>query len=121
MRSSAWCPIHRTTRDLLDRDALSRLADGAHVVNIGRGSALVDADLIALLDEGKLSGATLDVFRPEPLPADHPFWGRPDVSVTPHVAGWTVPEDTVAQIAAKIGQLERGLPVTGIVDRTRGY
>ncbi|MBK9117921.1 MAG: glyoxylate/hydroxypyruvate reductase A [Betaproteobacteria bacterium] len=109
------------TTGLLDRAALSRLADGAHVVNMGRGSVLVEDDLIALLDSGKLSGATLDVFRAEPLPPEHPFWRRPEIAVTPHVAGLTIPEDTVAQIAAKIGRLERNLPVTGVVDRERGY
>lgn len=109
------------TAGLLDRAALSRLADGAHVVNMGRGSVLVEEDLLALLDAGKLSGATLDVFRTEPLPPEHPLWRRPEVAVTPHVAGLTIPADTVAQIAAKIRRLEGGLPVTGAVDRGRGY
>jgi len=109
------------TVGILDRAALSRLADGAHVVNIGRGSALVEDDLMALLEGGQLSGATLDVFRKEPLPAEHPFWRRPEVTITPHIAGLTDPGATVAQIAAKIGCIERGEPVTGVVDRTSGY
>ena len=62
-------PQTAATEGMLNRDTLSRLADGAHVVNIGRGAALVEDDLMALLDSGKLSGATLDVFREEPLPA----------------------------------------------------
>jgi glyoxylate/hydroxypyruvate reductase len=81
----------------------------------------VAADLLALIDEGKLSGATLDVFNEEPLPADHPFWRRPEIAITPHVAGVTLPDQAVAQIATKIRLLERGLPVSGIVDRERGY
>jgi glyoxylate/hydroxypyruvate reductase A len=109
------------TRGLLDRRALTRLADGAHVLNIGRGAALVEDDLLALLDCGKLSGATLDVFADEPLPAGHPFWRRPDVLVTPHVAGLTLPAAAAAQVAGKIARLERGEPVTGIVDIERGY
>lgn len=117
----AVLPHTAATAGMLDRAALSRLADGAHVVNMGRGSALVEEDLVALVDSGKLSGATLDVFRTEPLPPGHPFWQRPGIAVTPHVAGLTVPADTVAQIAAKIGRLERGWPVTGVVDRARGY
>ena len=76
---------------------------------------------MALLDSGKLSGATLDVFAEEPLPAGHPFWHHPRVAVTPHVSGLTVPEDSVAQIAAKIARLERGETVTGLFDRERGY
>jgi glyoxylate/hydroxypyruvate reductase A len=61
------------------------------------------------------------VFRQEPLPPGHPLWNRPDVTVTPHVAGLTMPAATVDQIAAKIRRLERGEPVTGIVDDERGY
>ena len=109
------------TRGILNRATLSRLASGAHLINVGRGALLVDADLIALLDEGKLSGATLDVFNEEPLPADHPFWHRTDVAITPHVAGVTLPAQAVAQIARKIEQIERGMPVSGVVDRQRGY
>jgi glyoxylate/hydroxypyruvate reductase A len=114
-------PDTPATRGILNRTTLAQLADGAHLVNVGRGSALVEDDLVPLLDAGKLGGATLDVFRTEPLPPEHPFWRHPRIAVTPHVAGLTVPEDTVAQIAAKIDRLERGLPVTGLVDRARGY
>jgi glyoxylate/hydroxypyruvate reductase A len=109
------------TVGLLDRATLAQLADGAHVVNMGRGSALVEDDLLALLDSGKLAGATLDVLRAEPLPPGHPFWTRPEITITPHVSGLTMPSETVAQIAAKIRRLERGEPVTGVVDRARGY
>jgi glyoxylate/hydroxypyruvate reductase len=114
-------PATPATDGILDRRSLSQLADGAHLVNIGRGAALVEDDLVALLAEGKLSGATLDVFRREPLPADHPFWSRPEIEVTPHISGLTVPEAAVAQIADKIMRLERGEAVTGIVAFERGY
>ena len=114
-------PATPATDGILDRRSLSLLADGAHLVNIGRGAALVEEDLVALLAEGKLSGATLDVFRREPLPADHPFWSRPEIEVTPHISGLTVPEAAVAQIADKIMRLERGEAVTGIVAFERGY
>jgi glyoxylate/hydroxypyruvate reductase A len=114
-------PATPATDGILNRRTLSRLADGAHVVNIGRGAALVEADLIALLDSGKIAGATLDVFREEPLPADHPFWRRPEIVVTPHVSGLTVPDAAMAQIADKIMCLERGGPVSGVVAFERGY
>lgn len=114
-------PHTAATDGILNRRTLSRLATGAHVVNIGRGTALVDDDLVALIDEGKLSGATLDVFREEPLPQDHPFWRRPEIVVTPHVSGLTVPGDAVRQVAGKIAQLERGEPVSGAVAIERGY
>jgi glyoxylate/hydroxypyruvate reductase A len=74
-----------------------------------------------LLDNGHLAGATLDVFRDEPLPADHPFWHHPRIVLTPHVSAVTMVEESVAQIAAKIHRLEAGLPISGIVLRQRGY
>ena len=117
----ATLPLTAKTAGILNRATLSRLARLAHVINIGRGGLLVDADLLALIDEGRLSGATLDVFNEEPLPFDHPYWRRAEIAITPHVAGVTLPEQAVAQIAAKIERLERGLPVTGVVDRARGY
>ena len=114
-------PSTSETKGLLDRAAMMHLADGAHVVNIGRGDLVVDDDLLALLDAGKLSGATLDVFREEPLPPSHPFWQRPEITLTPHVSGLTIPDETVAQVAAKVRALERGEPITGVVDLARGY
>jgi glyoxylate/hydroxypyruvate reductase len=117
----AVVPLTPSTRGMLNRRTLALLADGAHVINIGRGALVNDVDLIALLDEGKLGGATLDVFDPEPLPPEHPYWARADVTLTPHVSGATLADIAVAQIAAKIRRLEQGLPVTGLVDRARGY
>jgi glyoxylate/hydroxypyruvate reductase len=114
-------PATPATDGILNRASLALLADGAHVVNIGRGTALVEDDLLPLLDSGKLSGATLDVFRTEPLPPDHPFWQREDIFVTPHVSGMTLHAETVAQIAAKIERCGLGEVVTGIVDHARGY
>lgn len=114
-------PSTPATIGVLNRATMSRLADGAHVVNVGRGDALVEEDLLALLDAGKLSGATLDVFRKEPLPPEHPFWQRPEITLTPHISGLTIPDETVAQVAAKIRCLERGESVTGAVDYGRGY
>ena len=114
-------PVTSETRGLLDRANLARLPPGAHLVNIARGEIVVDDDLIALLDSGHLAGATLDVFREEPLPSDHPFWHHPRIKVTPHTSAVTMVDESIAQIVAKIRQLERGQTVTGIVDRTRGY
>jgi len=114
-------PSTPATAGVLNRANMARLADGAHVVNVGRGDVLVEEDLLALLDAGKLSGATLDVFRKEPLPPGHPFWQRSEITVTPHISGLTIPDETVAQVAAKIRCLERGERVSGIVDYARGY
>ena len=117
-------PLTRDTENLLDRARLSKLPEGAHVINVGRGATIVDADLLALLDNGHLGGATLDVFRVEPLPDDDPYWSHPKVIVTPHLSGPTPVAPAATQIADAIVQLERGVPVRslpGYVDRARGY
>jgi glyoxylate/hydroxypyruvate reductase A len=114
-------PLTRDTEKLLDAVRLSRLPRGAYLVNVARGALVVDAGLIALLDKGHLAGATLDVFRDEPLPAGHPFWHHPRIVLTPHISAVTLVEQSIAQIAGKIRQLEAGLPITGIVERQRGY
>ena len=101
-------PSTPDTRDLLDRDTMRLLPPGATLVNVARGDIVVDADLVELLDVGHLSGATLDVFREEPLPPAHPFWRHPAIVVTPHVSAATMMEDSVAQIAQKILRLEAG-------------
>jgi len=114
-------PLTPETVGILNHATLSRLAHGAHLVNVGRGAQLVETDLIALLDAGKLAGATLDVFATEPLPLDHPFWARPEIVMTPHVSAVTEMAYAVEQIARKIVALERGEAVSGLIDRARGY
>lgn len=114
-------PLTPDTRDLLDRATLGWLQPGAYVINVARGAHLVDADLLALLDSGHLAGATLDVFRTEPLPPAHPFWRHPRITLTPHTSARTLRDESIAQIARKIGQLERGEAIAGVVDRGAGY
>jgi glyoxylate/hydroxypyruvate reductase len=114
-------PLTPETYGLLNRDTLSKLPRGAYVVNVSRGALLVEEDLLALLDSGKLAGAMLDVFRDEPLPASHAFWHHPRVTVTPHVSAVTQIEDSIAQIAVKVRRLEAGLPVGGVVDEAHMY
>jgi glyoxylate/hydroxypyruvate reductase A len=114
-------PSTPDTRGLLDATRLAWLPTGAHLVNLARGDLVVDADLVAALDSGRLAHATLDVFRTEPLPAAHPFWHHPRVTVTPHVAAITLVDDAVAQVAAGIRSLEAGREPPGRVDRARGY
>jgi glyoxylate/hydroxypyruvate reductase A len=114
-------PLTEETRDIMNRATLSRLQPGGYVINVARGGHLVDEDLIALLDDGHLAGATLDVFRTEPLPAGHAFWTHPKITMTPHTSARTLREESVAQIAAKIRAVQRGEPIAGVVDRARGY
>jgi glyoxylate/hydroxypyruvate reductase A len=114
-------PLTPDTRDILNRDTLSHLRSGGYVINVARGAHLVDDDLLALLDSGHLAGATLDVFRTEPLPAEHPFWKHPNITVTPHTSARTLRSESIAQIAGKMAALQRGEPVAGVVEPNRGY
>lgn len=114
-------PLTPDTRDIMNRDTLSQLQPGGYVINVARGTHLVDADLLALLDSGQLAGATLDVFRTEPLPAAHPFWTHPRITVTPHTSARTLRSESIAQIAGKLAAIQRGDPVAGVVDTGRGY
>ncbi|HWA13487.1 MAG TPA: glyoxylate/hydroxypyruvate reductase A [Burkholderiales bacterium] len=109
------------TRDILDARAFGAMPRGSFIVNIGRGEHVVEDDLLRALDAGQLAGAALDVFRQEPLPADHPFWRHPGILVTPHTAAPTIIEAAGAQVVENVRRIERGEAPLGLVDRRRGY
>lgn len=114
-------PLTPETADVINADTLAHLQPGAYIINVARGAHLVEDDLLAAIERGHVAGATLDVFRTEPLPAEHPFWQHPKVTVTPHTSARTLREESIAQIARKILAFERGEPMAGVVDRQRGY
>ena len=114
-------PLTPETENILNKDTLAQLQPGGYVINVARGKHLVEEDLITLIDSGDLSGAMLDVFRTEPLPADHPFWRHPKITVTPHTSARTLREESIAQIVGKIQALQHGQPINGVVDSQRGY
>ncbi|EIE51178.1 D-isomer specific 2-hydroxyacid dehydrogenase, NAD-binding protein [Citreicella sp. 357] len=114
-------PDTPATTDLMGADRLARLPLGAVLINPGRGPLIDDAALIAALDKGALSHATLDVFRTEPLPRDHPFWAHPKVTVTPHIASETRAPSAARVIAENIRRAEAGAPMLHLVDRDAGY
>jgi glyoxylate/hydroxypyruvate reductase A len=114
-------PLTEETRGIMNRQTLSLLRPGGYVINVARGGHLVEEDLMPLLDSGQLAGSALDVFREEPLPAGHPFWRHPKITITPHTAARTLRDESVAQIAGKILRLERGESIAGIVDPIKGY
>lgn len=114
-------PLTPATRDFFDRETLQLLPPASYVINVARGGLLVDEALIELLDNGHLAGATLDVFRQEPLPPEHPLWTHPKVRITPHVAAATLIVPAARQIGEKIKRLERSAAVSGLVERKRGY
>jgi phosphoglycerate dehydrogenase-like enzyme len=110
-------------RHLMDADRLARMRAGAWLVNVGRGSLVDTGALLEALESGRLGGAALDVTDPEPLPAEHPLWGRDDVLITPHIA--TPPEAERRHMAQRIrdnvARLAAGEPLLGVVDRDAGY
>jgi glyoxylate/hydroxypyruvate reductase A len=109
------------TEGILNRRTFARLAHGAYVINLARGPHLVDNDLLDAMKDGQIAAATLDVFHTEPLPADHPFWRTPRITITPHISALTLREESVVQVAEKISALSRGEAISGIVDLKRGY
>lgn len=119
-------PLTPATTGILNAGLFRKLkrdgaAGGAFLVNAGRGSLQIDADILAALDAGTLAGATLDVFPQEPLPPESPMWTHPKVTVTPHNAGDILPDILAAQVILQIGRLARGEPLHNVVDRKRGY
>ncbi|EFP4582799.1 glyoxylate/hydroxypyruvate reductase GhrA [Salmonella enterica] len=114
-------PNTAQTVGIINSELLDQLPDGAYVLNLARGVHVQEADLLAALDSGKLKGAMLDVFSQEPLPQESPLWRHPRVAMTPHIAAVTRPAEAIDYIARTITQLEKGEPVTGQVDRARGY
>jgi glyoxylate/hydroxypyruvate reductase A len=114
-------PLTPDTQNIMNAQTLSQLQPGGYVINVARGAHLNDEALLALLDSAHLAGATLDVFRTEPLPPQHAFWTHPKISITPHTSARTLRDESIAQIAGKIAALMRGEPVAGVVSQPRGY
>lgn len=117
----AVLPDTPATEGLLDAAAFAALPDGAVFINVGRGTLVVDEDLVAALHSGRLGGAVLDVFREEPLPKDHPFWDTPGLSMTAHVAARSWPEDIAAIFADNLRRFEAGEALRYRLDPERGY
>jgi glyoxylate/hydroxypyruvate reductase A len=114
-------PLTPDTRHILNKTTFAQLPNGAFVINVARGGHLVENDLVAAIDSGHLSGATLDVFESEPLPETSPLWKHPKISVTPHVAAISDPR-VMAKVAVDgIARHQSGKPLENVVDFERGY
>ncbi|SMX23343.1 2-hydroxyacid dehydrogenase [Boseongicola aestuarii] len=109
------------TNNILNAESLAKLPSGACILNPGRGPLIDDDALLAALDSGHIAHATLDVFRVEPLPADHPYWAHPSVTVTPHIASDTRPSSAAKLVADNFRRAEAGKPMLHTVDRSAGY
>lgn len=114
-------PSTPETAGIINRQLLSRLVPGAYLINLARGAHLVEDDLLAMLEQGQIAAATLDVFVKEPLPHAHAFWCHPRVTITPHIAAVTLPDQAMDQVSANILRLEAGERPSGMVDIQRGY
>ena len=114
-------PLTPDTEGILNATTFAKLKPNAYLINVARGKHLVENDLLTMLDSGHLVGATLDVFRDEPLPGQHAFWTHPKMSITPHISAITLRAESVLQIAEKIRALARGDAVDGVVEGGRGY
>ncbi|SPF77851.1 2-hydroxyacid dehydrogenase [Pseudoprimorskyibacter insulae] len=114
-------PNTPATESVVNADRLALLAPGAAIINPGRGPLIDDDALLAALDSGQIGHATLDVFRVEPLPQDHPFWAHPNVTVTPHIASETRPDSASRVVAENIRRGEANEPFVHLVDRAAGY
>ena len=114
-------PLTPDTTGLMNAAFFANLADGAFIINGGRGPQVNDTDLLAALESGKIGGAALDVFSVEPLPQDHAFWTHPKVRVWPHVAAQTNATSAAGQVAAAITAMMDGAEPANRVDWSRGY
>lgn len=110
-------PLTDSTRGILDSGAFDLLGPGAALVNVARGAHVVEADLLTALDDGRVSDAVLDVFPTEPLPERHPYWEHPRVTVLPHVAAPSDPDDLVAEVAANLRRFLAGETPRHLVER----
>lgn len=114
-------PDTPATTNVINAETLEYLPKGAFLINPGRGPLIDDDALIDALDTGRIAHATLDVFRTEPLPAEHPYWHHPNVTVTPHIASETRAKWSAKTIAENVRRGEKGLSFLHLVDRDIGY
>lgn len=114
-------PLTEQTEGILDRQLFQQLPRGAALINMGRGGHLVENDLLDALDSGQVSAAVLDVLQQEPAESDHPFWSHPQILLTPHIAAMTQPDSAFGVLLENIRRHQRGEPMLGLVDRSRGY
>ena len=114
-------PVTPQTENILNKETMLKMRQGAYLINVARGNHLVEEDLINVLDSNYLSGALLDVFRQEPLPKDHPFWNHPKITLTPHVASVTTPASALKLLKANIERLINREQLQHVIDRSAGY
>ena len=114
-------PLTKKTKNIINSGSLKMVKKGAILINAGRGGLIEDNDLLQALDRGKLSRCTLDVFKEEPLPPEHPFWAHEKVTVTPHISAPTRLQSSIKSILRNIARIKKGLQPIGLVQKERFY
>ena len=114
-------PLTQDTRGILNAGLFDSMKPGAVLINVGRGQHLVEADLLAALENDRPALAILDVFSSEPLDQKHPFWEHPKIRITPHCSAVTRSSEAAELIVRSYRQVRAGLPPLGTVERERGY
>lgn len=114
-------PLTSETENILNKDLFEKLPKNAYLINVARGKHLVENDLSEAIEKGQLSGASLDVFREEPLPKDHPFWKNPHIKITPHIASVTNPATVVPQLIENYRGMKNEKPLKNLVSREKEY
>ena len=116
-------PATPETENFINAERLSKMKPGAYLLNFGRGHLIADADLIAAVERKTIAGAVLDVFRQEPLPAEHPFWGADGILVLPHIGGGHPTRDKIVArlFVDNLTRFLDGQPLREVVDRAAGY
>lgn len=113
-------PLTAETQGAIGREQLARCG-GAYLMNVGRGAVVDEAAIPEAIDQGWLSGAALDVFTREPLPADSPLWSHPKITISPHLSGPSTLEATAHGFLESLAAIERGEPLRLAVDPAAGY
>lgn len=114
-------PLTPQTKGILNKTNFKSLPENAFIINVGRGEHLIEDDLIQFISEGRLSGASLDVFDTEPLPVNNPLWKHPRINITPHIASITNPASVAPQIIENYYRMKENKPLLNIVSREKGY
>jgi len=114
-------PFTPETKGIINAEVIAKLPEGAAIINLGRGGHIVTADLVAALDNGHLSAATLDVTEPEPLPENSPLWDHPQLTIMPHCARRPPVSQIAPQFVENIRRFEAGKPLLQLTDKSLGY
>jgi len=114
-------PLTPQTENILNYEFFIKCNRGTYLINLARGKHVVDLDLIKAIDDGRLSGAYLDVFREEPLPTEHPYWSHSKIAMTPHIASITNIYSAAAQIVENFRRLKINEKLINLVDKLKGY